>query len=36
MGLSKSVISRVKIGVTPIRVLITLLITDLLVPWASK
>ena len=29
-GLSKSVISRVKVGVTPFRVLKTLLITDLL------
>ena len=31
-GLSKSVISRVIIGVTPFRVLITLLITHLLSP----
>ena len=35
-GFSKSVISRVMIRVTPFRVLITLLITDLLSPWASK
>ena len=35
-GLSKSVISRVIIRVTPLRVFITLLITHLLSPWASK
>ena len=31
-GLSKSVVSRVLVGVIPFRVLITLLITDLLSP----
>ena len=35
-GLSKSVISKVIIKVTPFRFLITLLITHLLSPWASK